>query len=183
MTEKRTFTDFQIATAERGSEAWLAGGSGNALDHALGGNRMADIEITQMDRYEFICRNLPRNEAIDLTIENFDLHIKRTDEGIVVDIFDTLDEERVDSMGSTYAFDNDTQGGQVANTLRSRLTASVGLTLIDIDEAPNYIHLWRVTSDTLRVNFGDEDGQHCERIYDLDEEHPEVKVLNAQVVA
>ena len=66
------------------------------------------IEIEQREEHEYQVHNLPRNEAIWLQIENFDLHIKRTDEGLAVDIFDTDDLDRSESLSGTYAFDSDT---------------------------------------------------------------------------
>lgn len=68
------------------------------------------IHITpqQDDEHDFQVHNLPRNEAIWLQVENFDLYIKRTDEGIVVDIYDADIEAPLESLNSAHAFDADT---------------------------------------------------------------------------
>lgn len=51
--------------------------------------------------------NLERNDAVSVTVENFKIYIKRTDEGIVVDIqdVDLIDGE---CLASICAFDSDT---------------------------------------------------------------------------
>lgn len=46
---------------------------------------MTDI-IKQSDHGEFSLAGLARNESVWLRVENFDLSIKRTDEGIVVNV-------------------------------------------------------------------------------------------------
>lgn len=69
---------------------------------------MSGATIEQRSESEFQVNDLKRNEAIHMRVENFDLHIKRTDEGIVVDIYDFQDELNGESLGSTYAFDSET---------------------------------------------------------------------------
>lgn len=64
--------------------------------------------ITQKSEHEFQVNSLKRNEAVWLQVENFDLYIKRTDEGIVVDIYDFYEKEREKVLASTYVFDNET---------------------------------------------------------------------------
>lgn len=54
-----------------------------------------DIEYTDVDRAY-------------IRVEGFDIRIIRTDEGIVVDIFDPNDSG--DMLGSTYAYDNELVG-------------------------------------------------------------------------
>lgn len=58
----------------------------------------------------FQAHNLPCNETLMLEIENFEIGIRRTDEGIVVDIFDMDEEVRESSvaLASTHAFNSDT---------------------------------------------------------------------------
>lgn len=70
------------------------------------------INIEQHNEFKYQVHNLPRSVAIWIQVENFDLQIKRTDEGIVVDIFDMDDEDRGESLASTYAFDTDTMSYQ-----------------------------------------------------------------------
>lgn len=50
--------------------------------------------------------NLAKNEALWLTVANASLHIKRTDEGIVVDIWPKGREDE-EPVASTYAFDSE----------------------------------------------------------------------------
>lgn len=50
--------------------------------------------------------NLAKNEALWLTVANASLHIKRTDEGIVVDIWPKGREDQ-EPVASTYAFDSE----------------------------------------------------------------------------
>lgn len=48
--------------------------------------------------------NLAKNESLWLTVGNASLYIKRTDEGVVVDIYGKGREDG-ESVASTYAFD------------------------------------------------------------------------------
>lgn len=66
------------------------------------------ITIEHRNSNEYTLHNLPRNDGIWLRVENFDVNIKRTDEGLVVDLYDASDEADGDPMGSAYAFDADT---------------------------------------------------------------------------
>lgn len=75
---------------------------------------MSGPKITQQESHEFTCEGLPRNEAVWLRVDNFDVQIKRTDEGLVIDVFDYADEAREESLASTYAFDCDTGEGGAA---------------------------------------------------------------------
>ena len=56
----------------------------------------------------FQVHNLARNEGIWLQVENFDLRIKRTDEGISVSIYDVDVEADLELLSECCAFDNDT---------------------------------------------------------------------------
>lgn len=64
--------------------------------------------IEQKNEYEYVVQGLPRNESVWLQVGNFDVQLKRTDEGIVVEIFDFHDDQREESMASTYAYDSET---------------------------------------------------------------------------
>jgi hypothetical protein len=50
--------------------------------------------------------HLAKNESLWLTVANASLHINRTDEGIVVDIW-PKGRENDDPVASTYAFDSE----------------------------------------------------------------------------
>lgn len=69
----------------------------------------APIHIEQRNAYEYQVHNLPRNEGVYVQVENFDVLLKRTDEGLVVDVFDMDDDAREDTIATTYAFDSDTR--------------------------------------------------------------------------
>jgi hypothetical protein len=66
------------------------------------------VFISVKSDQQFQVQNLERNESIWLQVENFDLYIKRTDEGIVVDIYDVDCESRLESLNSAHALDADT---------------------------------------------------------------------------
>ena len=70
------------------------------------------VHIEQKNESEYQVHNLPRNQGIWVQVENFDIQIKRTDEGIVLDIYDMDDEERSGSIGYAYAFDSETRSFQ-----------------------------------------------------------------------
>lgn len=70
------------------------------------------INIHQANEHEYQVNNLPRNEAIWLQVENFDLYIKRTDGGIEVEIHDTDSKKRKESIDNAFAFDSDTTSYQ-----------------------------------------------------------------------
>lgn len=69
---------------------------------------MARIEAKgTMDEFEV--QGLERNESLWLRVENFDLLIKRTDEGIVVDVFAFKENgDYGEALSSTYAYDGET---------------------------------------------------------------------------
>lgn len=67
------------------------------------------IRIEQKNQYEYQVHNLPRNEGVWIRVENFDVQLKRTDEGLAVDIFGFHDEQREESLASTYAFDSEAE--------------------------------------------------------------------------
>lgn len=57
----------------------------------------------------FQLHNLERNEAVHLQVENFEVRIKRTDEGVILTVFDIdIDDGNDDGLASCHAFDNDT---------------------------------------------------------------------------
>lgn len=70
------------------------------------------VFIEQRTAFEFQVHNLLRNEDIYLQVENFDVRIKRTDVGIVVEIYDMDDPYREEALSSTFAFDTDTESFQ-----------------------------------------------------------------------
>lgn len=51
-------------------------------------------------------------ERLYLKVMPFDLKINRTDEGLVVDIFDAHAEGRLESIASTYAYESETGGDE-----------------------------------------------------------------------
>lgn len=69
---------------------------------------MAAISISAKNPNEYTVENLPRGEGIWLRVENFDVKVKRTDEGLVIDVYDASDEINGDAIASAYAFDTDT---------------------------------------------------------------------------
>jgi hypothetical protein len=50
--------------------------------------------------------NIEKNESVWLTVGKHSLYIKRTDEGVVVDIF-MVGSEDEEAITSTYAFDHE----------------------------------------------------------------------------
>ena len=70
--------------------------------------RAEPVFIERRSEFEYQVVNLPRNEAMWIQVENFDLQVKRTDEGIVVDLYDFDDQDRFESLASLSAFDSDT---------------------------------------------------------------------------
>lgn len=73
---------------------------------------MSEISISKLEHHEFTIDNLPRGEGISLRVENFDVRITRTDEGVVVDVYDANDELNGDTLASAYAFDAETLSDQ-----------------------------------------------------------------------
>lgn len=70
---------------------------------------MNAIHIEQRTEYEYQVHNLKRNENVWIQIENFDIKLKRTDEGLVVDVFDMDDELREEPISTLHAFDEETK--------------------------------------------------------------------------
>lgn len=70
---------------------------------------MDRIFIEAHNEQEYQVHNLPRNEGVWVQIENFDVYLRRTDDGLVVDVFDFDDDVREDTIATTYAFDCETQ--------------------------------------------------------------------------
>lgn len=67
--------------------------------------------ITEVDTHRFKLEQLAKNEAVWIEAAPFSLYVKRTDEGLVVDIYDRAEENCV---ASTYAFDGDVAGDEDA---------------------------------------------------------------------
>jgi hypothetical protein len=68
---------------------------------------MKTPSIATRDAHHFEVEDLPRNEAIWLDVKPFSLYIKRTDEGIVVDIHPERESADGECIASTCAFDAD----------------------------------------------------------------------------
>lgn len=79
------------------------------LQEAKGEIKTVRPSIFRRSDFEFEARKLDRNSSIWLQIENFDLSLKRTDEGLVVDVYAHGDHEQSDTIATTYAFDSDTR--------------------------------------------------------------------------
>lgn len=73
---------------------------------------MRKIHIEARNEREYRVHNLPRNEGVWIQVENFDVYLKRTDEGLAVDVFDFDVEGREDALATTYVFDSDTMSFQ-----------------------------------------------------------------------
>jgi hypothetical protein len=66
------------------------------------------LKITQESADKFTLHNLNRNEGIWIQVENFDIRINRTDEGIIVDLYAHGEDNCDESIAGTSAHDNDT---------------------------------------------------------------------------
>lgn len=63
--------------------------------------------LEKRGEYEYKVTGLSTYETVWIQIEGFDVGIKRTDEGIVVDVYDFDDEDQREPLSTCYAFDAD----------------------------------------------------------------------------
>lgn len=68
----------------------------------------SEIQIKQLNEHEYRVENLPRGESVWVQVDCFDVNLKRTDEGLVVDVYGFNDQDRGESLASLCAFDSDT---------------------------------------------------------------------------